>query len=169
MCFFFLSGLQIDGRYFFFTVQGHVIFWRLYGNSFFESMDEEEVASASTFSTLLLCKKSRKGENTLKTVSSEEPQGTPDPSSPSGPNKNTRRIWKHEDIEEFQLPNSRFEPPEAVKTPFQYFRMLFTDHIIEHIAHHTNLYSAQVLGDRFYKICPIFEMLREQRLLIPST
>lgn len=124
-------------------------------------MDEEEVASASTSSTLLLCKKSRKGENTLKTVSSEEPQGTPD--------KNTRRIWKHEDIEEFQLPNSRFEPPEAVKTPFQYFRMLFTDHMIEHIAHHTNLYSALVLVDRFYKICPFFEMLREQRLLIPST
>lgn len=77
----------------------------------------------------------------------EEPQDTPDPCSPSGPNKGTRRIWKHEDIEEFHVPDSRFEPPEAVKTPFQYFKMLFTDKMIEHIAHHTNLYSAQELGD----------------------
>uniref|UniRef100_A0A3B5LLW8 PiggyBac transposable element-derived protein domain-containing protein n=1 Tax=Xiphophorus couchianus TaxID=32473 RepID=A0A3B5LLW8_9TELE len=113
--------------------------------------------------------------------------------------------------------NSRFEPPEAVPSPFQYFKMLFTDEMIEHIAHHTNLYSAQELGDpiktspeeiehflaillfmgvfdflrrfqllrryihfndnqqcsesrdRFYKIRALFEMLREQCLLIPST
>lgn len=73
-------------------------------------MDEEKVASASTSSTLLPGKKSRKGKNTLKTVSLEEPEGTPDQSSPSGPNKNTRRIWKHKDLEEFQVPDSRFEP-----------------------------------------------------------
>uniref|UniRef100_A0A672YEF1 PiggyBac transposable element-derived protein domain-containing protein n=1 Tax=Sphaeramia orbicularis TaxID=375764 RepID=A0A672YEF1_9TELE len=147
-------------------------------------------------------------------------------------------IWKHEDIEEFQVPNSRFEPPEAVHPPFQYFKMFFTDDMIEHIAYHTNLYSAQELGDqiktspkeiehflamllfmgvfnfpsledywhhesrfnviadimprkrfqllrryihfndnqqcnespdRFYKIRPLFVMLREQCLLIPST
>lgn len=128
--------------------------------------------------------------------------------------------------------------PEALHTPFQYFKMLFTDEIIERIAHHTNLYSAQELGDpiktspeeiedflaillfmgvfnfasledywhhescfkviadimprkrfqllrrfihlndnqqcnkspdRFYKICPLSEMLHEQCLLIPST
>ncbi|XP_069025011.1 piggyBac transposable element-derived protein 3-like [Embiotoca jacksoni] len=110
-------------------------------------MDEAEVASTSTSSTLPPCKKSRKGKNALKTVSLEEPEDPPDPSSPSGPNKGTRRIWKHEDIEEFQVPESRFEPPEAVKTPFQYFKMLFTDQMIEHIAHHTNLYSAHELGD----------------------
>lgn len=202
------------------------------GDTSFESMDEEEVASTSTSSTLPPCKKSRKGKNTLKTVSMEEPEDPPDP------NKSTRRIWKHEDIEEFQVPESRFEPPEAVKTPFQYFKMLFTDEMIEHIAHHTNLYSAHELGDpiktspeeiedflsillfmgvfnfpamedywhhesrfdliadimpkkrfhllrrfihfndnqqcndspdRFYKIRPLFDMLREQCLLIPST
>uniref|UniRef100_A0A3B4A5I8 PiggyBac transposable element-derived protein domain-containing protein n=1 Tax=Periophthalmus magnuspinnatus TaxID=409849 RepID=A0A3B4A5I8_9GOBI len=129
-----------------------------------------------------------------------------------------------------------FAPPDSVKT-FQYFKMLFTDEMILHIAHQTNLYSAHELGDpiktnpceiedflamllfmgvfnfpamedywhpasrfkltadimlkrrftllrcyihfndnqqcdgspdRFYKIWPLFEMLRKQCLLIPS-
>uniref|UniRef100_A0AAY4B8K2 PiggyBac transposable element-derived protein domain-containing protein n=1 Tax=Denticeps clupeoides TaxID=299321 RepID=A0AAY4B8K2_9TELE len=65
---------------------------------------------------------------------------------------------------------------------------LFTDEMIQHISNHTNLYSAQELGDpincspeltlhgapmqeprRFYKIRPLFEMLRKQCLQIPST
>uniref|UniRef100_A0A3B5R5N8 PiggyBac transposable element-derived protein domain-containing protein n=1 Tax=Xiphophorus maculatus TaxID=8083 RepID=A0A3B5R5N8_XIPMA len=57
------------------------------------------------------------------------------------------KIWKQEDIDEFQVLNSRFETPEAVPSPFQYLKMLFTDEMIENIAHHTNLYSAQELGD----------------------
>uniref|UniRef100_A0A3P9KB14 PiggyBac transposable element-derived protein domain-containing protein n=1 Tax=Oryzias latipes TaxID=8090 RepID=A0A3P9KB14_ORYLA len=139
--------------------------------------------------------------------------------------KTTRRLWKHEDIEEFKVPDSRFDPPEGVHTPFQYFKMLFTDEMIEHIAYHTNLYSklriflaillyvgvftfplledywhqesrfniiADIMlrkrfpllrryihfcdnqhinesPDRFYKIRPLFEMLCQQCLLIPST
>uniref|UniRef100_A0A3P9DBQ9 PiggyBac transposable element-derived protein domain-containing protein n=1 Tax=Maylandia zebra TaxID=106582 RepID=A0A3P9DBQ9_9CICH len=57
------------------------------------------------------------------------------------------RIWKHEDIEEFQVPDASFETPDALQSPFQYFKMLFTDEMIDHIAYHTNLYSAQELGD----------------------
>lgn len=209
------------------------------GDCSFESLDEEEAPSKSRSSTQPPHKKSRKGKHTLKTVPLEQPNdNATDPSYTSGPNKTTRRIWKQEDIDEFQVLNSRFEPPEAVPSPFQYFKMLFTNEMIEHIAHHTNLYSAQELGDpiktspeeiehflasllfmgvfnfpsledywhhesrfdlisdimprrrfqllrryihfndnqqcsesrdRFYKIRPLFEMLREQCLLIPST
>ncbi len=32
-------------------------------------------------------------------------------------------------------------------SPFQYFKMLFTDEMIQPVAHHTNLYSAQELRD----------------------
>ncbi len=56
----------------------------------------------------LPCKR-RKGKRTLKTVSLKEPEDTPGPSSPSGPHNATRRIWKHEDNEEFQATESRFE------------------------------------------------------------
>lgn len=91
------------------------------GGSSSESLDEEEAPSTSTSSTHPPCKKSRKGKGTLKPVSQEEPEDTPDPGSPSGPNKGPRRVWKHEDIEEFKVPNFQFEPPEAVHTPFQYF------------------------------------------------
>ncbi|XP_032436485.1 piggyBac transposable element-derived protein 2-like [Xiphophorus hellerii] len=208
------------------------------GDSSFESLDEEEAPSKSRSSAQPPRKKSRKGKRTLKTVPLEQPNDNADPSYTPGPNKSTRRIWKQEDIDEFQVLNSKFEPPEAVPSPFQYFKMLFTDEMIEHIAHHTNLYSSQELGDpiktspeeiehflaillfmgvfnfpsledywhhesrfdlitdimprrrfqllrryihfndnqqcsesrdRFYKIRPLFEMLREQCLLIPST
>lgn len=207
------------------------------GESSFESMDEEEVVPRSTCPEPLPRKKSRRGKNTLKTVSLLELEDTPDPSSPPAQNKG-RRIWKSEDIEAANVPDASFEPPDAVKTPFQYFKALFTDEMIEHIAHHTNLYSTQELGDpiktnpgeiedflaillfmgvfnfpamedywhhesrfnmiadimprkrfkllrrfihfsdnqqcndspdRFYKIRPLFEMLRQQCLLIPST
>jgi hypothetical protein len=208
------------------------------GDSPFESL-EEEAPSTSSSTTQPPLKKSRKGKSALKTVSLEETGDTPDPSSPSGPNKGKEIIiWKHEDIEGFEAPVSRFESPEAVQTPFQYFKRLFTDEMIKHIGHHTNLYSAQELGDpiktspeeiqdflaillfmgvftfpsledywryesrfdviadimpkkrfqllrryihfndnhqwnqspdRFYKIRPLFNMLREQCLLIPST
>ncbi|RXN38666.1 piggyBac transposable element-derived 3-like protein [Labeo rohita] len=210
------------------------------GDSSFESLDEDDAPSKSTSSTELPCKKRRKGKHTLKTVSLQEPEDTlSSPSSPpSGPHNGTRKIWKHEDIEEFQVTESRFEPPVVVQSPFQYFKMLFTDEMIQHVAHQTNLYSAQELGDpiktspeeiedflamllfmgvfnfpsledywhhesrfsviadimprkrfqllrryihfndnqqcsenpdRFYKIRPLFEMLRKQCLLIPST
>ena len=110
-------------------------------------MDEEDIASTSSSSKIPPCKKKTKGKNSLKTVSLKEPQDTSDPSSPPGLNKGREKIWKHEDIEMSQVPDSRFEPPDAVKTPFQYFKTLFTDKIIEHIAQQTNLYSAQELGD----------------------
>ncbi|XP_038591089.1 piggyBac transposable element-derived protein 3-like [Micropterus salmoides] len=204
-------------------------------DSSFESMDEEEVASSSKQPK---SKKRRKGQNNLRAVSLAELEDTADPKSPSGLNRGTQRMWKFEDIEAFQFPDSRFELPDDVKTPFQYFKTLFTDKMIQHIAEHTNLYSAQELGDpikttpeeiedflavllfmgvfnfpamddywhhqsrfsviadimsskrfkllrrfihftdnqqdnnspdRFQKIRPLFEMLREQCLLIPST
>lgn len=202
----------------------------------FESLDDEE-ASAST-SSAPPPRRKRRGKNTLKVISLEELEEISGPSSLPGPNKGTERIWKNEDIEPFQVPDSRFEPPDEVKTPFVYFKALFTDQMIEHITHHTNLYSAQELGDpvrtnceeiedflamllfmgvfnfpaiedywhgasrfdliadimprnrfkllrrfihfndnqqcndspdRFYKIRPLLEMLREQCLQIPST
>uniref|UniRef100_A0A3P9CMK6 PiggyBac transposable element-derived protein domain-containing protein n=1 Tax=Maylandia zebra TaxID=106582 RepID=A0A3P9CMK6_9CICH len=77
----------------------------------------------------------------------DEAEDTLDPSSSLVPKKDTRRIWKHEDIEEFQVPDASFETPDALQSPFQYFKMLFTDEMIDHIAYHTNLYSAQELGD----------------------
>ncbi|KAL0151969.1 hypothetical protein M9458_052687 [Cirrhinus mrigala] len=119
------------------------------GDSSFESLDEDDAPSTSTSSTELPCKKRRKGKHTLKTVSLQEPEDTlSSPSSPpSGPHNGTRKIWKHEDIEEFQVTESRFEPPVVVQSPFQYFKMLFTDEMIQHVAHQTNLYSAQELGD----------------------
>ncbi|KAL0147811.1 hypothetical protein M9458_056888 [Cirrhinus mrigala] len=196
------------------------------GDSSFESLDEDDAPSTSTSSTELPCKKRRKGKHTLKTVSLQEPEDTlSSPSSPpSGPHNGTRKIWKHEDIEEFQVTESRFEQPVVVQSPFQYFKMLFTDEMIQHVAHQTNLYSAQELGDpiktspeeiedflamllfmgvfnflsledywhhesrsllrryirfsdnqqcsenpdRFYKIRPLFEMLRKQCLLITN-
>uniref|UniRef100_A0A3B5R2X5 PiggyBac transposable element-derived protein domain-containing protein n=1 Tax=Xiphophorus maculatus TaxID=8083 RepID=A0A3B5R2X5_XIPMA len=61
------------------------------------------------------------------------------------PRKKSRK-GKHT-LKTFQVLNSRFETPEAVPSPFQYLKMLFTDEMIENIAHHTNLYSAQELGD----------------------
>ncbi|XP_062851349.1 piggyBac transposable element-derived protein 3-like [Trichomycterus rosablanca] len=208
------------------------------GETSFESMDEEDIVSTSSSSKPPPRKKKMKEKNSLKTVSLEEPEDTSDPTSPLGLNKGREKIWKHEDIGTFQVPDSRFEPPDAVKTPFQYFKTLFTDKMIEHIAQQTNLYSAQELGDpiktspqeieeflaillfmgvfsfpsiedywhhesrfsviadimprkrfrllrrfihfndnqqwdstpdRFLKIRPLFEMLREQCLLIPST
>lgn len=62
------------------------------GDSSFESLDEEEAPSTSRSSTQPLSKKSRKGKHTLKPGSLEEPEDNPNPSSPSGPNKSTRRI-----------------------------------------------------------------------------
>ena len=76
-----------------------------------------------------------------------EPVDTLDPNSPPGTKKGAKRIWKYEDIEAFQVLDSRFEPPDAVKTPLLYFRTLFTDEMTEHIAQQTNLYSAQELGE----------------------
>uniref|UniRef100_A0AAY4B8L8 PiggyBac transposable element-derived protein domain-containing protein n=1 Tax=Denticeps clupeoides TaxID=299321 RepID=A0AAY4B8L8_9TELE len=121
-------------------------------------------------------------------VSFESMIETLEQSSSPDPRKAPRRIWKHEDINEFNVPDSVFEAPDAVKTPLQYFKTLFTDEMIQHISNHTNLYSAQELGDpincspeltlhgapmqeprRFYKIRPLFEMLRKQCLQIPST
>ncbi|KAM4549860.1 piggyBac transposable element-derived protein 3-like isoform 1-T1 [Fundulus diaphanus] len=117
------------------------------GDNSFESLDEEESPSKGTSSVQPPLKRHKKGKHNLKTVCLEDVEDPSNPSSPSDQNKNTGRIWKYADIEEFEAPNPRLEPPEAVQTPFQYFKMLFTDEMIEHIAHHTNLYSAQKLGD----------------------
>ncbi|XP_061591810.1 piggyBac transposable element-derived protein 2-like [Cololabis saira] len=206
------------------------------GDHSFESLDEEEMPSTS--STAPPRKKKKKGKNQLKTVHMQELDDPPDPRHSSGSKTGTRRIWNHTDIGKFQAPDSSFVLPDAIKTPFQYFKTLFTDEMIQHIAVQTNLYSAQELGDpietspeeiedflamllfmgifnfpaiddywdldsrfdvtadimskkrfkllrrfihfndnqqcdgnpdRFYKIRPLFEMLREQCLLIPST
>uniref|UniRef100_A0A8D0A246 PiggyBac transposable element-derived protein domain-containing protein n=1 Tax=Sander lucioperca TaxID=283035 RepID=A0A8D0A246_SANLU len=201
--------------------------------------DEEEMPSTSTSA-----KRKIKGRKTLKIAMEEldvapmSPPFTKKKKMAEKKDKEARRIWKHVDIEEFQVPDSSFAPPDAVKTPFQYFKRLFTDEMIQHIAHQTNLYSVQELGDliktnpgeiedflamlllmgvfdfpamedywhpasrfnmiadimpqkrfkqlrhyihfndnqqcdgspdRFYKIRPLFEMLRKQCLLIPST
>uniref|UniRef100_A0A3P9ISN6 PiggyBac transposable element-derived protein domain-containing protein n=1 Tax=Oryzias latipes TaxID=8090 RepID=A0A3P9ISN6_ORYLA len=117
------------------------------GDSSFESLDEEESPLTSRSSAQPSHKKSRKRKRKLKTILLEKAVNSPDSTPPSDPSKSTRRIWKHEDIEKFKVPDPRFEPPEDVHTPFQYFKMLFTDEMIEHIAYHTNLYSAQKLGD----------------------
>ncbi|XP_028324766.1 piggyBac transposable element-derived protein 3-like [Gouania willdenowi] len=211
------------------------------GDTSFDSMDEEPIASTSS-SPEPPSKKRRKGKNSLKTVSLAELEDEPGPKSTSGTKmgtkKGARRPWRYEDIEAFQVPGSSFNPPDAIKTPFQYFKTLFTDEMIAHISQHTNLYSAQELGDpirtssqeierflsmllfmgvfnfpaiddywhhesrfsviadtmprrrfkllrrfihfndnqqcdgspdRFYKIRPLFDMLRQQCLLIPST
>lgn len=109
------------------------------------SLDED--APSTSRSNKLLRKMSKKGKPILKTVPLDEAEDTLDPSSSLVPKKDTRRIWKHEDIEEFQVPDASFEMPDALQSPFQYFKMLFTDEMIDHIAYHTNLYSAQELGD----------------------
>lgn len=204
-----------------------------------DSMDEEEMPSTSSSA-----KRKIKRKNTLKRVMEElneaplPPPGSKKKKMTDKEEKESKRIWKHADIRQFQGYESSFICPDAVKTPFQYFKMLFTDEMIEHIAHHTNLYSAQELGDpiktssreiedflamlllmgvfnfpamddywnpasrfnliadimpkrrfkllrryihfndnqqcdgtpdRFYKVRPLFEMLRNQCLLIPST
>lgn len=109
-------------------------------------MDEEEVASTSSSSKPPSKKKRRMRKNSLKTVSLAELQDTPEPSPPDG-KEGRRRLWRHEDIETFQVPDSSFNLPDAVKTPFQYFKMLFTDEMITHISEQTSLYAAQELGD----------------------
>lgn len=50
-----------------------------------------------------------------------------------------------------------------MQTPFQYFKMLFTDNMIEHIACHTYLYSAQELRD------PIKINSKEIEYFFPTT
>ncbi|KAK7880575.1 hypothetical protein WMY93_032787 [Mugilogobius chulae] len=184
-----------------------------------EFMDEEKMPSTSTSA-----KKKKTVKNTLKKVMEEldeapvSPPCTKKKKMTEKKEKESSRIWEHVDIDEFQ--------------------MLFTDEMILHIAHQTNLYSAHKLGDpiktnpseiedflavllfmgvfnfpamedywhpasrfnliadimpkrrftllqryihfnddqqcdgsldRFYKIRPLFEMLRKQCLLIPST
>lgn len=71
-----------------------------------------------------------------------ELEDTSEPTSPPGPNKITHSVWMYEDIEDVQVPDSRFEAPDAVKTLFQDFKTLFTAEMIEHIVQHINLYSA---------------------------
>ena len=63
-----------------------------------------------------------------------EPVDTPDPSSHPGEKKGAKRILKYDKIEAFQVLDSRFEAPDAVKTPLQYFKTLFDGEMIEHIA-----------------------------------
>ncbi|CAL8279769.1 unnamed protein product [Arctogadus glacialis] len=56
------------------------------GDSPFESLEEEEAPSTCSSTTQPPRKKKQKRKSALKTVSLEEGD-TPDPSSPSGPNK----------------------------------------------------------------------------------
>uniref|UniRef100_A0A3Q2SZ84 PiggyBac transposable element-derived protein domain-containing protein n=1 Tax=Fundulus heteroclitus TaxID=8078 RepID=A0A3Q2SZ84_FUNHE len=116
-------------------------------DSMFEEEEEEETPNTSSSSKPPPRKKRRKGKNTLKRISVRELDETLEQSTPQDPKKATRRIWKYEDIDKFHVPASVFEAPDAVKTPLQHFKSLFTDEMIQHIAHHTNLYSAQELGD----------------------
>ncbi|XP_026766406.3 histone-lysine N-methyltransferase PRDM9 isoform X2 [Pangasianodon hypophthalmus] len=152
--------------------------------------------------------------------------------------KEERRIWKKKDISSFEVPEPVFPTPEKILSPYQYFKMFFTDQMVSHIVEQTNLYSAQCNGssinttlhemeeflsmllfmgvfafptlddywhadsrfpavadtmhmkrfkiirrwlhfndnshtnsspDRFHKIRPLFDMLREQCLRIPAT
>ncbi|XP_051972529.1 uncharacterized protein LOC127636150 [Xyrauchen texanus] len=77
------------------------------GDTSFDSLDEEEVASTSSSSKPPSKKKMRMGKNSLKTVSLAELQDTPEPSPPDG-KEGRRRLWRHEDIETFQVPDSSF-------------------------------------------------------------
>lgn len=113
----------------------------------FEEEEDEETPNTSSSSKPPPHKKRRKGKNTLKRISVRELDETLEQSTPPNPKKATRRIWKYEDIDKIHIPASVFEAPECVKTPLQYFNSLFTEEMIQHIAHHTNLYSAQELGD----------------------
>lgn len=54
-------------------------------------------------------------------------------------------MWEKVDIETFEVPDVILQP-DAVKTPYQYFKELFTNEMVEHIAYQTNLYSVQVVG-----------------------
>ncbi|CAB4061518.1 unnamed protein product [Lepeophtheirus salmonis] len=111
----------------------------------FESMNEEQVGSTSTFPKVPPHRK-RRGKNVLKIVSLAELKDTPELSLP--PDQNKRKIiWKYEDNETFQVPGPNFEPRFDLKTPTQYFKTLFIDKMIKHIDHHTNLYSFEELGD----------------------
>lgn len=109
------------------------------GDTSFDSMDKEDIASTSSSSKPPSKKKKRKGKNSLKTVSLAELGDKPDPRSPPRTKEGARRLWRYKDIEAFQVPGSSFNPPDAIKTPFQYFKILFTDEMIEHISAHQSL------------------------------
>lgn len=114
------------------------------GDTSLEVMDEEEVVTTISSSKPPSHDKKRKEKNTLHTVSLAEPENSPESSSPLDTNNGTRRIWKYKDTDSFQALKATFDLPDSVKTPF---KMLFTDKMVEHIAQHTNLYSAWELGE----------------------
>lgn len=202
------------------------------------------------------CPKKRRCKNTLLVVPSDAELSTSMPSkltvdlpSPHDSvstislpltSKGERIIWNKKDISSFEVPESVFPTPEKILSPYQYFKMFFTDQMVSHIVEQTNLYSAQHNGsslsinttlhemeeflamllfmgvfafptiddywhadsrfptvadtmhvkrfkiirrwlhfndnsqtngspDRFYKVRPLFDMLREQCLRIPAT
>ncbi|XP_041695160.1 piggyBac transposable element-derived protein 2 isoform X2 [Coregonus clupeaformis] len=55
-------------------------------------------------------------------------------------------LWKKANIDSFQVPDPVFVAPQCVQSPYQYFKMFFTDQMIAHIAEQTNLYSVQQTG-----------------------
>ncbi|XP_035639073.1 piggyBac transposable element-derived protein 2-like isoform X4 [Oncorhynchus keta] len=55
-------------------------------------------------------------------------------------------LWMKADIDSFQVPDPVFVAPQCVQSPYQYFKMFFTDQMLAHIAEQTNLYSVQQTG-----------------------
>ncbi|MCJ8740469.1 hypothetical protein PDJAM_G00059200 [Pangasius djambal] len=60
--------------------------------------------------------------------------------------KGERTVWKKKDISSFEVPEPVFPTPERILSPYQYFKMFFTDQMVLHIVEQTNLYSAQCNG-----------------------
>ncbi|RXM27468.1 hypothetical protein EOD39_10772 [Acipenser ruthenus] len=95
-------------------------------------------------------KRQRKGKRTLVAVSQRHPETARDSAwtlstlipAPS----HGQRMWKKADTPMFQVPDPVFDVPDSVKSPYQFFKMLFTDQMTEHITEQTSLYSAQELA-----------------------
>ena len=65
-------------------------------------------------------------------------------------NKNEKRVsmWRKEVpiVFDTSFKGKEFSPPQgntAEMTPLQYFKLFWDDNILEHVAHHTNLYRVQ--------------------------
>ncbi|MGH0144414.1 UNVERIFIED_CONTAM: hypothetical protein FKN15_062029 [Acipenser sinensis] len=107
-------------------------------------------ASPCTSSAQPPKKRQRKGKCTLVAVSQRHPETARDSAwtlSTLIPTPSHRqRMWKKADTPMFQVPDPVFDVPDSVKSPYQFFKMLFTDQMTEHITEQTNLYSAQELA-----------------------
>lgn len=72
----------------------------------------------------------------------------PAPSVKNKAKKTTKNFqWTDDDFEfEVQTDDDNFTNPNNLKTPLQYFKIFFSDDIIDLIANQTNLYSTQQFG-----------------------